>query len=106
MKREFIFLLTSLMLIGLLGTASMSQEAGTWTQKADMPTARFVSGSAVVDGKIYIIGGESSLDRIAVVEEYDPAADTWTTIVEGIGLNLHLDNVKLGVGLRDSAIDT
>ncbi len=58
MKREFIFILTSLMLIGLLGTASMSQEAGgTWTHKADMPTARWIAGSTVVDGKIYVIGG-------------------------------------------------
>jgi len=29
---------------------------GTWTQKADMPTARWIAGSAVVDGKIYVIG--------------------------------------------------
>jgi hypothetical protein len=80
MKRDFIILLTSLMLIGLLGTASMSQEAGTWTQKADMPTARFIPGSAVVDGKIYVIGGAPvSMGATAVVEEYDPATDTWTT---------------------------
>ena len=81
MKREFIFLLTSLMLIGLLGTASMSLGVGdTWTQKADMPTARHSASSAVVDGKIYAIGGWSSLgSRTAVVEQYDPAADIWTT---------------------------
>ena len=79
MKREFIILLTSLMLIGLLGTASMSLGAGAWTQKADMPTARFIPGSAVVDGKIYVIGGAPvSMGHTAVVEEYDPATDTWT----------------------------
>jgi N-acetylneuraminic acid mutarotase len=80
MKREFIILLTSLMLIGLLGTASMSQEAGgTWTQKADMPTARYIAGSAVVNGKIYVIGGAPVKCGIStVVEEYDPATDTWT----------------------------
>jgi N-acetylneuraminic acid mutarotase len=78
MKREFIFLLTSLMLIGLLGTASMSQEVGTWTQKADMPTARWAAASAVVDGKIYVIGGYDDKVSLNAVEEYDPAADTWT----------------------------
>jgi len=79
MKREFIILLTCLMLIGLLGTASMIQEAGTWTQKADMPTARYIPGSAVVDGKIYVIGGAPvTLGFTAVVEEYDPTTDTWT----------------------------
>jgi N-acetylneuraminic acid mutarotase len=67
------------MLIGLLGTVSMSQEAGTWTQKADMPTARYCAASAVVDGKIYVIGGAPVPCGITtVVEEYDPAADTWT----------------------------
>jgi len=51
---------------------------GTWTQKADMPTARWICGSAEVDGKIYVVGGaptQSSATK--VTEEYDPAADTW-----------------------------
>jgi RNA polymerase sigma factor (sigma-70 family) len=52
---------------------------GTWTQKADMPTGRYIPGSAVVDGKIYVIGGAPvSMGQTAVVEEYDPATDTWT----------------------------
>jgi RNA polymerase sigma factor (sigma-70 family) len=51
---------------------------GTWTQKADMPTPRFLAGSAVVDGKIYVIGGAPfSGGYTAVVEEYNPATDTW-----------------------------
>ncbi|MFW9998387.1 MAG: Kelch repeat-containing protein [Candidatus Odinarchaeota archaeon] len=85
MKRKSIILLTSLMLMGLLGTASISQEAGTWTQKANMPTARFFPGSAVVDGKIYVIGGAlvwegltSVAEQTSVAEKYDPAANTWT----------------------------
>lgn len=46
------------MLFGLLGTASMSLEVDdTWTEKADMPTGRYIAGSAVVNGKIYVIGG-------------------------------------------------
>jgi N-acetylneuraminic acid mutarotase len=55
-------------------------EAGTWTQKADMPTARYIAGSAVVDGKIYVIGGKpvSGGATTATAEEYDPATDTWT----------------------------
>jgi len=54
-------------------------EGGTWTQKADMPTARYIPGSAVVDGKIYVIGGAPvSHGATAAVEEYDLATDTWT----------------------------
>ena len=44
--------------------------AGTWTQKADMPTARYTPGSAVVDGKIYVVGGASDqFGATGVVEE-------------------------------------
>jgi N-acetylneuraminic acid mutarotase len=70
------------MLIGLLGTASLSLGAGdTWTQKADMPTARLGLTTAVVNGKIYAIGGYARANSPAMktVEEYDPATDTWTT---------------------------
>jgi hypothetical protein len=50
--------------------------ASTWTQKTDMPTARILAGSAVVDGKIYVVGGRSVSSGISKnMEEYDPAAD-------------------------------
>jgi len=53
--------------------------SGKWTQKADMPTARYIAGSAVVDGKIYVIGGAPvQFGATAAVEEYSPATDTWT----------------------------
>ena len=61
-----------------LATASLAAE-GTWTQKADMPTARFVPSSGVVDGKIYVFGGTPDGHIcFPTVEEYDPATDTWT----------------------------
>ncbi|MFC1792317.1 kelch repeat-containing protein [Planctomycetota bacterium] len=58
----------------------------TWTRKADMPTARgwMSPSSAVVNGKIYVIGGDVAIVDglfflpIPTVEEYDPAKDTWT----------------------------
>ncbi len=72
----------SLMLIGLLGLASVSLAAeGTWATRADMPTARWNLRTSVVDGKIYAIGGASCYGCAALrtVEAYDPATDTWTT---------------------------
>jgi N-acetylneuraminic acid mutarotase len=43
-----------------------------------MPTARIIAGSAVVDGKIYVVGGRSVSSGISKnMEEYDPATDTW-----------------------------
>jgi len=52
----------------------------TWHIAAQMPTIREHLASAVVDGKIYIIGGrvltlESNTD---VNEVYDPKTDTWS----------------------------
>jgi hypothetical protein len=50
-----------------------------------MPTARGELGpSAVVDGKIYVIGGDQNIHAnrstlgSPIVEEYDPSTDTWT----------------------------
>jgi N-acetylneuraminic acid mutarotase len=56
-------------------TMAGSTQAATWTQKADMPTARWGLSANVVNGKIYAIGGVDSSKK---VEEYDPATDTWT----------------------------
>ncbi|MBI3260556.1 MAG: hypothetical protein HYZ54_13945 [Ignavibacteriae bacterium] len=49
-------------------------------EKSKMPTARYAFTSNVVNGKIYVIGGyNASNNAFKVVEEYDPATDTWTT---------------------------
>lgn len=63
----------------IINVVNLSAEK-TWTQKADMPTARFNFGTCVVDGKVFAIGGE--VDKfgdisIATVEVYDPKTDTW-----------------------------
>ena len=48
---------------------------------ADMPTPRLYAGAAVVDGKIYVVGGYRVIDRsmkiLKAVEVYDPQTDTW-----------------------------
>jgi len=51
----------------------------SWTQKADMPTARFFLSACVVDGRIYAIGGRLDSDACTANEVYDPITDTWTT---------------------------
>jgi len=58
-------------------------ETDTWTRKADMPTPRGSLCTAVVNGKIYAIGGVTGMaggggSLVSVVEEYDPVTDTWT----------------------------
>ncbi len=57
----------------------------SWTKRTDMQTGRYALSSAVVDGKIYIIGGLISTFQMVTpafatqsVEVYDPQADTWS----------------------------
>jgi N-acetylneuraminic acid mutarotase len=64
--------------------------ADKWnTQHAPMPTAREHLTSAVVDGKLYVIGGEvpnpdgtgnETYQRLTTTEMYDPATDQWTAL--------------------------
>ena len=56
----------------------------SWKKVADMPTPRSNAEAAVVDGKIYVVGGLVATDRrmestkiLKVVEVYDPHTDTW-----------------------------
>jgi len=62
----------------------------TWTTKSPMPTARHHIATAVVDGKLYAMGGRflgngvpsedmrDTLTNFNRLEIYDPETDTWT----------------------------
>jgi N-acetylneuraminic acid mutarotase len=50
----------------------------SWTTLEPMPTARSSFEVAVVDGKIYAIGGWNG-SYLGTNEMYDPVTDTWTT---------------------------
>lgn len=56
----------------------------TWRERSPMPTPRNHATAGAVNGKIYVIGGRvggafisSGSSNIDVVEEYDPATDSW-----------------------------
>ncbi|WP_128895707.1 Kelch repeat-containing protein [Longirhabdus pacifica] len=52
----------------------------TWTTKASMSTVRTYFSTAVVNDKIYAIGGyRDGLEPLSSVEMYDPDTNTWTT---------------------------
>jgi N-acetylneuraminic acid mutarotase len=53
-------------------------QGDTWTEKADMPTARSGLSACTVNGKIYAIGGYGQGGLLHTVEEYDPKTDKWT----------------------------
>ena len=50
----------------------VSKNANPWTTKANMPTAREVLTSSVVNNKIYVIGGHNGSSPLSKNEEYDP----------------------------------
>ncbi len=72
----------SLILLLLAHPVGLAQN-GTWATKAPMPTARQVLGVGVVNGKLYAVGGTTSVTSsgsdFSVVEVYDPVTDTWST---------------------------
>jgi len=75
----------SLLLALALGLSSVSLAIeDTWTRKADMPTERCTFSMSVVDGRIYAVGGAKGRTDalrsvpLQIVEEYQPATDTWT----------------------------
>ena len=55
-------------------------QADAWTQLASMGIARRLHASAAVDGKLYVFGGISPVDRLSTAEVYDPASDSWMPV--------------------------
>jgi N-acetylneuraminic acid mutarotase len=60
------------------GTQTVYAE-DSWASKSSLHVARCLLGVAVVDGKIYAIGGASGNGFLSTNEEYDPATNTWTS---------------------------
>lgn len=58
-------------------TKAADQQSG-WTTLSPMPTPRGALGVAVVDGKIYAIGGLNGNSPLNNNEMYDPISDQWT----------------------------
>jgi N-acetylneuraminic acid mutarotase len=57
-----------------------AQSGGAWRTLAPMPSKRQELATAVLDGKIYVIGGyDIDGNSTATVEVYDPHADTWAS---------------------------
>ena len=53
-----------------------------WATLANMPTARKDAAAAVLDGKLYVVGGTASGGRIlSSLEVYDPNTSTWSVKV-------------------------
>jgi len=73
-----------LVLILAFGSDSITTAAeDTWKYKTPMTIGRGFVSAAVVDGKIYVIGGfPTHYSVTSAVERYDPTTDTWTRMAD------------------------
>lgn len=69
-------------------TEVLDPSNGRWSRLPDAPTARNSAASAVIDGRIYVVGGRSAQKQadgtlrqvnVATLEVFDPASNTWMT---------------------------
>lgn len=73
------FLAASSMIAALSAFSSTSIAEDSWQTLAPMPTARRNFGVAVVDDKIFAIGGRNDGINLGTNEMYDPVLNTWIT---------------------------
>jgi N-acetylneuraminic acid mutarotase len=83
MNKKLIHAVIALLLVSmflpLLRFPVADADDNEWKRVAPMPTERGGLGVAVVNGRIYAIGGVNNDTQLAVNEEYDPTTDTWKT---------------------------
>jgi N-acetylneuraminic acid mutarotase len=67
---------------------AFNTQTNQWEARAPAPTARNSAAAAVIDGKIYVVGGrqfikstdgKTRMSNYAALEVYDPRRDSWET---------------------------
>jgi N-acetylneuraminic acid mutarotase len=66
---------------GLRSIQEYDPTTDSWAVKTNLPTPRNWTASAAVNGKVYVIGGDTTFlsTPLKTVSEYDPTTDTWAT---------------------------
>jgi hypothetical protein len=49
-----------------------------WEERTSMPTARSGIAAAILDGRIFVFGGEAPSETFSQVEAYDPRTNKWS----------------------------
>ena len=76
---ELVYVIGGMLAEPIARVDTYAPATDTWAQKADMPAARAGTVTAVVNGKIYAIGGwNNQAPALSTVEEHDPATNVWT----------------------------
>jgi len=74
-----VFLVLCSLVVAFPNIETVRAAEDFWTTMEPMPTARSRFGIAVVEDKIYAIGGQGADGILGTNEEYDPASNTWDT---------------------------
>jgi len=62
----------------VVATEAYDPATNSWTALADLPTPRSGGAGAVLDGKLYVLGGGLPGSTVyKIIERYDPASNTW-----------------------------
>lgn len=64
------------------GVVSGSQVNAVWTAQRDLPVAISAAAASSVDGRVYIIGGQSATGVSGKGWSYDPAKSAWLPITD------------------------
>jgi N-acetylneuraminic acid mutarotase len=78
-KVTIIVLLVFVLVQLALSMPLVSAADGSWVALEPIPTIRSGLGVAVVNDKVYAIGGVNDSGYLSTNEEYDPVTNTWTT---------------------------
>ena len=57
--------------------------ADAWSEARPVPTGRSSATGAVIDGRLYVVGGrrtDGGVTNLGAVERYEPTTDTWTEL--------------------------
>jgi N-acetylneuraminic acid mutarotase len=83
---------------GFRSNNSTTQQANSWSKAASMPTARLDLGAAAVNGKVYAIAGNHSINSPIsnTVEVYYPSSDSWSTAASRPGASNGLGAADVG----------
>jgi N-acetylneuraminic acid mutarotase len=74
-----VLLFALVLLFPILSIQYIEAANDSWTTKMSMPAAVVGHGAAVVDGKLYIIGGSNyDVWVVNTTLQYDPSLDTWS----------------------------
>lgn len=63
---------------GLSVVKAYDPATNTWAARSAKPTGVSDAGAAVIDGIIYVAGGNNGTTQVAALEAYNPATNTWT----------------------------